>query len=74
MQVHGMSPNIPSPKVRDMATPHISDMQKHTVPMGEKGAGKFLLSNNPDEVLATVSVKNQIVNVLCFAGYVVPCN
>ena len=52
MQVHGMSPNIPSPKVRDMATPHISDMQKHTLPMGEKGGGKFLLNNNPDEVLA----------------------
>jgi len=52
MQAHGMSPNISSSQVRDKAIPNISDMKKHTLPTGEKGGSKFLLNNNPNEVLA----------------------
>ena len=31
----------------------------------------FLLNNNSNQALDTVSVKNQLVNMLCFAGHVV---
>lgn len=54
MQVYSMSSNVPSPKVRDMATPNINDVERHTLPTeGRDEWGYILLNNHPNQTLET---------------------